>query len=58
MLRPSGSESLTKSDQAAHVLNAHEILASTSQANTRRFQDVVAYLRAEMDQDPGAPSAR
>ena len=55
-LRPSETGSLTKSDQAAHVLSAHEILAATSQANKKRFQDVVAYLRAEMERESSGES--
>lgn len=61
-LRPSALENLTKTDQAAHVLDAHEILAATSPSNKQRFQDVVAYLRAEMERETsgetrGGPAA-
>jgi hypothetical protein len=36
--------------QAAHVLEAHESLANLSEENQCRFQDVIDYLRKELDE--------
>ena len=49
MLACAGTGALGQAEQAAHVLEAHEVLAGISQDNRRRFQDVVSYLREEVE---------
>jgi anti-anti-sigma factor len=37
-----------KSEQAAHVLEAHEVLSSVSEQNAGRFRDVIEFLEKEV----------
>ena len=38
----------TKTDQAEHVLEAHQALTQASAANASRFQDVIVFLEKEL----------
>lgn len=55
LLERASREPLSRQEQAAHVLEAHEALGRANEANVERFRDVVEFLKSEMAPPDPAP---